>query len=252
MKHLAFLLIFLFVFLLLLGCEDKITEVISPEELSPPLGLKSVTGDQKVTLIWYTSNFESDLDGYLIYKYEGPYYDLNPKEYIPTGFSVAETSHTSNIVKDTPRPEKLEYDTLYAREVNIDKCGYELSNFTRVSMSGINQEYYTPPDSIGDIICEKFDPGAGFRVWLAGANGAVMMDLGYMSDWDNADTAMGTGYVDPGYSLTAVEGHVYSIRTRDSHYAKIRVEKVNITEGYVSFKACYQNQTGSRQYKIRP
>jgi len=290
MKHLAFLLIFLFVFLLLLGCEDKITEVISPEELSPPLGLKSVTGDQKVTLIWYTSNFESDLDGYLIYKYEGPYYDLNPKEYIPTGFSVAETlktpggesftvqtdtvygftngvtysflvvaarddwteiSHTSNIVKDTPRPEKLEYDTLYAREVNIDKCGYELFNFTRVSMIGIDQNYDTQNDT-GDIICEKFDPGAGDRIWLAGANGAVMMDLGYMSDWDNADTAMGTGYVDPGYSLTAVEGHVYSIRTRDSHYAKIRVEKVNITEGYVSFKACYQNQTGSRQYKIRP
>lgn len=291
MKHLAFLLIFFFIFLLLLGCEEKITEVLSPEKLSPPLGLKSVTGDGKVTLFWYTSNYEGDLDGYLIYKYDGAYSNLDPKEQIPNGFLEAETlktpsgesytvqtdtvsgltngqtysflvvaakddwteiSHTSNIVRDTPRPEKSEYDTLFAREVNIAKCGYELSNFTRVSMSGINQEYYTPPDSIGDIICEKFDPGAGFRVWLAGANGAEMMDLGFMSDWDDADTAMATGYVDPGHSLTAVEGHVYSIKTRDNHYAKIRVEKVDITNGWVIFKACYQTKPGSRQFKTKP
>ncbi len=295
MKHLSFLLIFLFVFLLLLGCEDKITEVISPEKLSPPLGLKSVTGDGKVTLIWYTSNFESDLDGYLIHQSEGAYFDLDPRKDIPAAFTSTdpetlktfgmsniqrsktisgltngqtysflvvaakddwtEISYTSNIVRDTPRPEKSEYVTVYARFAKaefIDSCGYELFDFTRVSMSGINQDYDTPPNYIGDIICEKFDPGAGDRVWLAGANGALMMDLGFMSDWDDADTAMAAGYVDPGYSLTAVPGHVYSVKTGDNHYAKIHVEETNITDGWVTFKACYQTKPGSRQFKTKP
>jgi hypothetical protein len=61
MRQTALILIFIFLFALLQGCEGKITEVINPQELSPPLGLKSITGDENVILFWYTSNYEDDL-----------------------------------------------------------------------------------------------------------------------------------------------------------------------------------------------
>lgn len=294
MKHLAFLLIFLFIFLLLLGCEDKITEVISPEELSPPLGLKSVTGDQKVTLIWYTSNFESDLDGYLIYRYDDSYSNLDPKEDIPSVFlstdpetlevsggshtqrtktilgltngqtysflvvaakdDWTEISHTSNIVRDTPRPETgpTEYATVYAYAVNSDSSGYELSDFSVSDMTGINIGDYSTTSGIGDIICERIALAAGTRLWIAGTNGAVTMDLGYMSDWNSADVAPQSGYANTGYSLTALLGHVYAIKTGNNHYGKIQIVDMNVSSGWISFKACYQPQAGNREYRTRP
>lgn len=295
MKLLAFLLIFLFIFLLLLGCEDKITEVISPEKLSPPLGLKSVTGDSQVTLIWYTSNFEGDLDGYLIYQYEGAYFDLDPRKDIDTVFMTTEPetlktygmshiqrsktisgltngqtysflvvaakddwteiSYTSNIVRDTPRPETgvTEYATVYAYAVNSAQSGYELSDFSVSDMTGINIGDYSTSSGIGDIICERIALAAGTRLWIAGTNGAETMDLGYMSDWNDADVAPENGYANTGYSLTALVGHVYAIRTGDNHYGKIQIlDMDDLDYKWVSFKACYQPDTGNREYRLKP
>ncbi len=53
------------------GCEDDDSlTTVSDDELAPPLGLTSVTGNQSVTLFWYTSNFEDDFEGYKVF--QGP------------------------------------------------------------------------------------------------------------------------------------------------------------------------------------
>lgn len=290
MKRLVLLMLILSTLILIQGCEEKVTKVLNPEKLSPPLGLKSVTGDSLVTLIWYTSNYEGDLDGYLIYKYVGVYSNSDPKENIPSGFSVAETlkitgsshtqvsktvsglsngedysflvvaardnwteiSHTSNVIFDTPRPETAKYDTIYASSVNIFKSGYELSDFTLADMVDINVSNYSTTDSIGDFICEKFDPGAGYRLWIAGTNNGQLMDLGFMQDWDDADYAPASGYASTGFSLTCLIGHVYAIKTGDNHYGKIQITDVRVPDGWIMFKACYQTDAENREYKLNP
>jgi hypothetical protein len=293
MRRLALLLILVFALTLVQGCEDKITKVLSPEKLSPPLGLKSVTGDESVFLFWYTSNYEGDLDGYFIYQYQGAYSTSTVPEDIPAVFvkvdsiSVSppsnqikskmigslsngitysflvvaakdnwtEVSQPSNIIQDTPREESATYDKIYGYAQNKEESGYELSDFTVTDLTGLNTTTYTTSSGIGDIICEKFAPRLGAdRVWLAGCNWGQIQDLGYMSDWDDADVAPSTGYFPSGYSVQAIEGHVYAIKTGDSpaHYGKIHVLEVSIPNAWVSFKACYQTDPGNRQYKIKP
>ena len=80
-----------------------------------------------------------------------------------------------------------------------------------------------------------------------------IQDLGYMSDWDEADVAPASGYFPSGYSVQAIEGHVYAVKTGSPrNYGKIHVLEVNITDAWVSFKACYQTDPGNREYKIKP
>ncbi len=293
MKRLTLLLILVFALALVQGCEDKITKVLSPEKLSPPLGLKSVTGDESVFLFWYTSNYEDDLDGYFIYQYQGAYSTTTVPEVIPAVFikvdSIAisppsnqvkskminnlsngttysflvvaakdnwkEISQPSNIIQDTPRDESATYDKIYGYAQNKEESGYELSDFSVADLTNLNTTTYITPSGIGDIICEKFAPRPGAdRVWLAGCNNGQIQDLGYMSDWDDADVAPSSGYFPSGYSVQAIEGHVYAVKTGDSpaHYGKIHVLEVSIPSAWVSFKACYQADPGNRQYKTKP
>ena len=294
MKRTFLVVLMVLLFLGIQGCEKKTTETVPAETLSPPLGLKSITGDEKITLLWYTSNYESDLDGYKIYKLDALYSDPTAPEEIPSGFDSLPTiprsspcntiqsttvhglqngttysflvvatnkkgkiSLPSNIINDTPRRETIEsvHDTLiWASSIRIRESGYELSTFSMTDMTGINTSDYSTPSDTGDFICELIDfpGGMGERLWLAGTNNGGIMDLGYMQDWNDADVAPQTGYAQTGYSLTAIPGHVYAIKTGDNHYGKIQISQVNIGAGWLSFKACYQTKEDERQYKARP
>ncbi len=294
MKHALLIALLLIFALWLQGCDQNSTEVVSPEKLSPPLGLKSITGDEEITLLWYTSNYESDLSGYYIYEYVGSYSTTSVPENIPSAFTKvdsltksspsntiqsrtitglengttysflvvavkddwSEQSQPSNIINDTPRKETQpgSSDTIWASSVLKSKSGYELSDFSVTDMSDINTSNYASTDGEGDFICEKinFQGGVAYRLWLAGTNGGGVMDLGYMQDWNDADLAPASGYAATGYSLNAIAGHVYAIKTGDNHYGKIQVISLNVDAGWVSFKACYQTQTGNRQYKPKP
>ena len=278
----------------ILGCSEKTTETVSPESLSPPLGLKSITGDGEITLLWFTSNYEDNLSGYEIYKYTGRYSSTSAPQQIPSGFdkvdslsksspsntiqsktitglqngttysflviatrdSWSKQSQPSNIINDTPRPETTpnSQDTIWASSVHKDKSGYELSDFTVTDMNDIHTPEYYTDDGKGDFICEKinFQGGVEYRLWLAGTNSGGVMDLGYLQDWDDADTASASGYAATGYSLTAIPGHVYAIKTGDNHYGKIQVIGVEVDPGRLWFRACYQTQAGNRQYKPHP
>jgi hypothetical protein len=294
MKQIFLLTLIVLLFLGIQGCEKKSTETVPAETLSPPLGLKSITGDKKITLLWYTSNYESDLSGYEIYQRNSLYSDTTAPQDIPSGFTKAgslsksspcntiqsytiynlengttysflvvaakddwtKKSLPSNIINDTPREETSfgAYDTIRSSSYDPNKCVYELSDFSVTDKLGIDPPNYNTSDGIGDFICEKlnFQGGVEYRLWLAGTNNGKIMDLGYMKDWNDADIAPDTGYAATGYSLTAIPGHVYAVKTGDNHYGKIQVLELNVNAEWLSLKACYQTQAGNRQYKIRP
>jgi len=290
MKQTFLLLLILVLLVGIQGCEKKTTEEVVAETLSAPLGLRSITGDRQVTLVWYTSNYESHFNGYEIYRLDTLYSDATAPEEIPSGFTKVaslpksspcntiqtatqynlqngktysflvlatntrgEKSKPSNIVDDTPRRETAEfdYDTL---SISPNRAGYELSEFDTTDMSDLHRPEYDTEDKEGDFILEKlnFPGGVADRLWLAGTNDGGIMDLGYMNDWNDADIAPETGYAPTGYSLYAHPGHVYAIKTGDNHYGKIQVIELSVDAGWLSLKACYQTKEGNRQYKTRP
>ncbi len=294
MKQVLLLAAAALVLLSVQACDETVTKSVPADTLSPPLGLKSITGDEEVTLLWYTSNYEDDLSGYQIYRYDGLYSGTSAPQEIPSGFtkvdslpksspsntiqsrtidelengttysflvvaakdSWADISQPSNIINDTPRREMLlgDSDTVWASSLFKERCGYELSDFSVTDMTDIHVPGYYTDDGLGDFICERinFEGGVEYRLWLAGTNDGGVMDLGYMQDWDDADVAPSTGYASTGYSLTAIPGHVYAVKTGDNHYGKIQVIDLDVGAGWVAFKACYQPQTGNRQYKPTP
>lgn len=271
--------------LLCAGCNDE-TSIVEPEKLAPPLGLQSITGDEQVTLFWWCSNFGDDLMGFKVYMREGDF-DEGSQEEIPSGFDVVdslevaapcsgqhdiditgltngttysflvvaarddwhEISHTSNIVPDTPRPETASEVRLYAKQVEPEAAGFQLSGFSVVDVSDINEDYETP-GGIGDVMVERFNPGAGIRLWLDGINDGVIQDIGYMRDLEDADVAPPDGYAATGHSVEALMGHVYAVRTGDNHYAKLQVVGLDTSNSdWVEIKAAYQTDVNNRQYK---
>jgi len=292
MKHAFLLAVVVLLFLGVQGCGEKTTEVVSAENLSPPVGLRSITGDGEITLLWYTSNHETNFNGYEIYRMDSLYSGSTTPQEIPSGFenpapipksgscntlqsypqgglqngttysflvvatnSKNEISQPSNIINDTPRLETPEenYATLDTGDLSMClRCAYELSDFSVIDTSFIDN--YNTEDSVGDLVLEKlnFPGGVGDRLWLAGLNGGGIMDLGFMSDWNDADIAPDTGYAPTGYSVFAIVGHVYAIKTGDNHYGKIQVINLHVGAGRLKFKACYQTKEGEPQYKIRP
>jgi len=271
-----------------LGCKEE-EEVVAAEELNPPLGLYSITGDEKVTLFWYTSNYEENLSGYRIYQYEGVWdessmdsipsaftkvdslpvtgtsYDLRTKEV--TGlingttysfFIVAamndwsDLSYTSNVIHDTPREETAIDVTLDAKTTageNPVKV-FDLSDFIVVTDT-IDYSDYSTTTGNGDILCETFNPGAGPRPWVDGINDGGIQDLGYMQDWNIADVAPTDGYAATGHSVEVIMGHVYAVKTGDNHCAKFQITGMDTATicTWIKFKAAYQPDPNNPEYK---
>jgi hypothetical protein len=269
------------------GCSEK-EEVVGPSELPPPLGLSSITGDEKVTLFWWCSNYEDDLNGYRIYYAEGEH-EGDPVESIPEQFvqidsikvdapcagqhrvdieelengvtysflvvasmdDWSKTSHTSNIIEDTPRAESAGEDTIYAYQYDQTRAGFKLSDFSTVDCTGLDDNYDTPSGD-GDIMCERFGLEAGMRAWIDGINKGEVQDIGFMSDWDDADEAPIDGYAESGHSIEVLMGHVYAVKTvrnGDNYYAKIQVIDIDEDYNWIIFKAAYQPDPGNTQYK---
>lgn len=244
------------------GCDEE--TILSPEDLNPPLGLWSITGDEEVHLVWFTSNFEGDLDGYAVYKYEGDFGSYNSRSSIPSSFEREATlsvsssssgtqsitidglengqtysflvtaakdnwdknSHTSNIIIDTPRPEVI---SLQLEDQN--KAPGSTPCALKFSSTSPHVEVVTDTDPGAVIMFESFNAGAGKRSGLVGVSQrAMIQDLGFMTDWDDADTAPEAeqGYPDPDFSVTALVNHVYAVRTTSitPNYAKIYIQSI--------------------------
>ncbi len=278
-------LILMLALLAIAGCDDDDTTVVEPGDLAPPLGLHSITGDEAVTLFWWCSNYDDDLVGFKVYSAEGELAGGSLQE-VPAGFTLSDSlevsapcnsqvqmdvegltngttytflvvaakgdwgdiSHTSNLIEDTPRSESAVHTTLNAHQIDPTTAGYEVSTFERVDCSTLDQDYNTD-SGLGDIMCERFDPGAGMRAWIDGINGAAVQDMGYMQDWDDADAAPTGGYASAGHSVEAILGHVYAIWTADDNYAKIQVTEIDEEgpDAWIRVKCAYQPQFGNRE-----
>ena len=181
------------------GCsdDDNPFNTVDEEDLAPPLGLTSITGNEEVSLAWFTSNFEGNFEGYIVFMAEGefgtPESDDLPAAFVPvdtleldasgtprgttvtgleneTTYSFAvvawdgddDISRTSNIVEDTPRPE-IDSRSLTSAATNdvtgnINTAGFDFDDFTIESVPlDINGADYMNSNG-ADIVHEAFDP----------------------------------------------------------------------------------------------
>jgi hypothetical protein len=237
------------------SCGDDILNTVGEDELSPPLGLRGITGDGQVTLIWFTSNFENDFGGYKVYRATGDQSTDNSVN-LPAGFvqedegfvlsssgiprSVTidslvngttysfavvafkddsdEISRTSNIIADTPRPD-INSITLTSAST-VDVIGNDATagfDFDGFAIEQVPPTGYTNGTGT-DIIHEAFDPSgtANIRSWMAGMNGGGVQDLGFMANLDGSDVAPSDGYAGQGESVLLTVGHVYAVETGES------------------------------------
>ncbi len=250
--------------------EKKVVTV--KEKLSPPLGLHSVTGNNEVTLFWYTSNYESIFQGYYIYKAQGDFSNQSVDSTLGSQFVLIDSlpvsgnsdkivtktiskltngqtysfavvayaywgeqiSFPSNIIKDTPRPEIVSITIKSASTNQVTGDDSQAGfDFNTFKVVTVPAAGYTN-DNGCDLINEAYDPSKGnqIRAWLAGMNGGGLQDLGYMNDLSEADIAPEKGYSEQGKSISALAGHVYAIKTGDNHYAKIIITKVGDAPDY--------------------
>lgn len=258
------------------GCNDSPTTV-SQEDLAPPLGLSSVTGNGSVTLHWQASNFGEGRQGFDIYQAAGTQAS-SPGETIPAAFGTTavatvttsqgsgafattitgltngttysflvvatksdgnKLSRPSNVVSDTPRRES---------------ASLSLTNGTG-NIRFVNVDTDPPAASAtsagADILCQSFNAGAGDRPGLVGQNGARIQDLGFVANWDEIDKApSGSGsYPNASHSVEVLENHVYAVFTGDNHYAKVWVTDLHAGDFGYSCRVAYQPQAGSNELK---
>lgn len=258
------------------GCDDG-TTIAAPEDLAPPLGLTSVTGDGAVTLQWQASNYDEDRQAFDVYQANGTQ-SATPGETIPAAFGTTavatltnsqeagsfsttvtgltngttysflvvaskddgdKISRPSNVVTDTPRRES---GTL------ILTNGAGNIRFVNVDA---NPAAASTSSTGADILCESFDASAGERRGMVGQNGARVQDLGFVSNWDEIDQApAGAGsYPIASHSVEVLEGHVYAVFTGDNHYAKVWVTALNSGDFGYSCRVAYQPQSGNNELK---
>lgn len=246
--------------------------VTAREKLSPPLGLHSVTGNGKVTLFWYTSNYEDAFQGYYIFKAVGDLTSQTSDSSLTSAFTLADSipvygysdgllnktisnlsngqtysfavvayayfgeqiSYPSNIIKDTPRPgiNSVTLKSASTGQVPGDDSKAGF-DFNTLAVVSVPATGYTNTNG-ADIINEAFDPSSAgdIRLWLAGMNGGGLQDLGYMDNLDAADIAPEQGYSQQGKSIAVLAGHVYAVKTGDNHFGKLIVTNVGGAPDY--------------------
>lgn len=258
------------------GCDSDPT-TSNPEDLAPPLGLTSVTGNSAVTLHWQASNYGEGREGFDVYQAGGtqasspgesipPAFGTTPVATLTTSqsagsFTLAVTgltngstysflvvaikdegdklSRPSNVVSDTPRRESSTLDlTNGAGNVRFVNVGSDPPSASSSSTGA-------------DVLCESFNAGAGDRPGMVGQNSARIQDLGFVSNWDEIDRApAGTGsYPSASHSVEVLEGHVYAVFTGDNHYAKVWVTDLHGGDFGYSCRVAYQPQAGSNELK---
>lgn len=249
---------------------EKVTT--DKEKLSPPLGLHSVTGNNTVSLFWYTSNYETTFQGYYIFQATGDLTGQSSDSSLSAAFTLVDSvslsgnsdalvnktlegltngqtysfavvsyaywgeqiSFPSNIIKDTPRPEITSITIKSASTLQVTGDDTQAGfDFNSFTVVEVPASGYTN-DNGSDIVNEAFDPGKGtnIRSWFSGMNGGGLQDLGYMSDLSGADIAPAEGYSDEGKSIAVLPGHVYAIKTGDNHYGKLIVTNIGGAPDY--------------------
>ncbi len=241
-KKILYYLLATLCFLALAGCcyEDA-----DQEPPSVPRGLRSVTGDGEVLLVWY-HNTEPDLAGYRIYRSltATGYYDeigeTNLDYFLDFGLANGQTyfyaisafdcngneSELSyEIVYDTPRPEGYD-EKIFDYTMYPDYAGWDFSAYS-----------LTPYDHPACDFYFGYDGYNHADYFYIGNPGGLIQDFGYTESLDEITYAPEDGWSSTGI-VEAILGHTYIVYTWDNHYAKFRVTAFG--SSYALFDWAYQ------------
>ena len=240
------------------GCEDENGPLVVRDTEPPaaPQAVKTVTGDDEVTITW-VRNTEPDLAGYRVYRgttsYEGPFSPLamtatlgwvdhsahngTTYYYAVAAFDAAgnESELSSENTFDTPRPAGT---NLVLTPVTMEPtlpAGYDFSSGQlRQSLNTETDVYFTVVD--------------GTRLMVARDLSTDVQDAGFR-ELDELDWAPDEGWSPTG-TVELVLGHSYYVWTRTDNYAKFRV--TSITDNQVRFDWAFQLQAGNPELLRTP
>ncbi len=242
------------------GCEGDRTTGPDLTPPAPPRGLRSITGDGKVTLEWYP-NTEPDLSGYRIwysYSEEGPYelvgettstvyVDYDVQNGITYYYAVSAYDYEGNesdlspeIVFDTPRPEGRGV-ILWSCRSDPGRSGFHFSAGPAV----------VPCDDPSADIYYDYDSssGGGYIVAVPTDPPTQIQDYGYTRSLEEIDWAPESGWSNLGW-VEAIRGHGYVVWTYDNHFGAIRI--TDFQGEYIVFDWSYQTSEGNPELKGVP
>ena len=225
-------------------------ETADSEPPAVPRGLRSITGDTEVLLVWY-QNEEHDLAGYRIYRSLEPfglYFEIgetdldyfldhglvNGQTYYSavTAFAYAgnESEFSYEIVYDTPRPEGYD-EQIFDYTIYPDFAGWKFSAYNIVPYDYWSCDFFFGYDNTIHEFC-----------FYLGNPSGLIQDFGYTSSLDEITYAPQQGWSLTG-RVAAIPGHTYVMRTWDNHYAKFRVTALGTAS--VIFDWAYQVDQGN-------
>lgn len=234
------------------GCDEYVEDTTPPFK---PRGVRSITGDGEVTLVWL-ANQENDLAGYHVYRNDQPsgyferigttsdtfYIDRDVENgrtyyYAISAFDIHgnESDLSDELVFDTPRPSG-ENVILRDYHTHPNNAGWDFSTAQVVSYN--------------DVLCDifyEYDTTYGLH-FMNTTNGTEIQDFGYTESLDDIDYAPEEGWSRLGW-VELIRGHSYIVRTADMHYAKFRVTALG--PGYCQFDWAYQVDQGNRELAIK-
>ncbi|UCG31119.1 MAG: hypothetical protein JSV53_04380 [candidate division WOR-3 bacterium] len=234
----------------LLGLAGCSFESLDNEPPAVPRGLRSITGDEEVLLVWY-QNTEHDLAGYRIYRSLEPfglYYEIGETNldyfldyglingqtyyYAVTSFDYDgnESELSYEIVYDTPRPEGFD-EQVFDYTIYPDYAGWKFSAYSIVAYDYPTCDFYYGYDEIEQAYC-----------FYVGHPAGLIQDFGYTSSFDEITYAPQQGWSVTG-KVEAIPGHTYIMHTWDNHYAKFRV--IALGTYSVVFDWAYQIDPGN-------
>lgn len=239
------------------GCDEFGDYFYDDVPPSPPKGIYTVTGDERVDLFW-DENPEGDVAGYNVYyaysydgkytllgsTYDNSYIDYGAKNgttyyYAVTAYDYNnnESDLSSEVIYDTPRPEGFN-QALFDYNRSPNNSGYDFSKYLVVAYNS----------DATDFFFENYNGTYYLNVW----DDTDIQDMGTTGDIWDISYAPSSGWVpmQPNENVKYVEakvGHTYVIWTWDNHFAKVRIR--SISNDRMVFDWAYQLVEGNRELK---
>jgi hypothetical protein len=235
------------------GCEENNDVIIVDDVPAAPQNVFSITGDEQIFLYW-NGPYEADIDEYIIWRSNDPvtnYVEIgsvnaapNPNldlliyEYIDFSVNNGQTYYyavssvdlsgqisdlSAEDVFDTPRPEGV--DEMFDSAFAPSNSAFIFSAGSVVPVSSLFADVFV--DEVGGVF------------YLNAVDDLTdIQDMGYTSpDFSDISWAPSDGWSENGW-LEIIEGHTYTVWTRDGHFAKIRTYQLN--NNSVLFTWAYQ------------
>jgi len=246
------------------GCNDEDDCICCGSDRdapSAPRGLYSITGDDRVTLVWL-ANPEPDVARYEVWwstAYEGTYelirsvpacgdcywmdfHDndaVNGETYF---YAVSAVDHAGNesalsgeFVWDTPREDGRATIGNALVPSEYAWAGFDLDAHAPVAADdGRAHFFYTFEASAGGFLWAGSDVPGG-----QGLN--EIQDMGYTADFDEIDFAPDNRGWSPSGTAEPIAGHTYVLLTSEDYYAKIRIDEDWEEGEALSFRWAYQD-----------